>query len=202
MANFNKDLSALREYVRTSDCTDMVHNSDGNTGSMHVHSIAQALRARTAILVPVINFKNDGGYSDALCEIGRNEHWEVSSHTVDSVVVTIPADFGSVVDKFEVRNGAIYDLLDNSTENEVSRYLKHHPRMPAWGRCHGGDCHLPPVQTFSSVVKPASGGALQSTQTISNIDLSAKQSTRMFVLANSAAVRQDVKNRLQKAFGY
>ena len=31
--NFNKDIGAVREYLREGDCTDMTRNSDGDSGS-------------------------------------------------------------------------------------------------------------------------------------------------------------------------
>ena len=102
---FNRDVGAVREYLRTGDCTDMVTNSDGD--AFDAKSIAQAIRSSNAIIVIVISVKNDGGYSDAKCEIGSNEHWDVQDHTVDEIAVGVPPDFGKVVDSFEVLNGQI-----------------------------------------------------------------------------------------------
>ena len=108
IANFNKDIGAVREYLREGDCTDMFTTSDG-TG-FHTQSITQTIRSQTAIIVPVINVKNDGGMSDVECGLGQNLHWKLNPHTVDAITVTIPSDFGSVVDKFEVQNGKILDV--------------------------------------------------------------------------------------------
>ena len=47
IANFNKDIGAVREYLRQGDCTDMVDSSDGNY--YHSHSITQTIRSPEAI---------------------------------------------------------------------------------------------------------------------------------------------------------
>ena len=94
--------------MREGDCTDMFKSSDG-TG-FHTESITQTIRSQQAIIVPVINVKNDGGISDIKCGIGQNLHWKLDPHTVDSITVTVPTDFGSVVDKFEVQNGKILEV--------------------------------------------------------------------------------------------
>ena len=86
----------------------MYISSDGT--DFHTHSLTQAIRSQEAIIVPVINIKNEGGISDIGCGLGENLHWKLNPHTVDSIVVTIPTDFGSVVDTFEVQNGAIINV--------------------------------------------------------------------------------------------
>lgn len=105
IGNFNRDIGAVREYLREGDCTDMYISTDGT--DFHAHSLTQVIRSQEAIIVPVINIKNDGGISDIGCGLGENLHWKLDPHTVDTIVVTIPTDFGKVVDTFEVRNGAI-----------------------------------------------------------------------------------------------
>ena len=59
IGNFNKDVGAVREYLRQGDCTDMVATTDGD--DWNTESLVQAIRSPSAILVPVINVKNDGG---------------------------------------------------------------------------------------------------------------------------------------------
>lgn len=100
----------------------MFTTSDG-TG-FHTNSITQTIRSQTAIIVPVINIKNDGGISDIECGIGQNLHWKLNSHTVDAITVTIPSDFGSVVDKFEVQNGKILNV--NAEFEQVVLGKNHH----------------------------------------------------------------------------
>ena len=77
-------------------------------------SLVQAIRSPSAILVPVINVKNDGGYNDVGCEAGLNMHWKVDPHTVVEVTVTVPHDFGDIVDMFEVQNGHILNISSAS----------------------------------------------------------------------------------------
>lgn len=165
IGKFNKDIGAVREFLQQGDCTDMLVNSDG----LHTdaESVAQAIRSPEAILVPVINLKNDGGYNDEECAIGINEHWKFNPHTVKSVVVNVPPDFGPVVDMFEVQNGAVLNITGMA---EISRtYL-------------GRDYY---------------GRSLKAQQvSLSNVKMSSKLMTRLFVLANSAAVRQTVIHNL------
>ena len=137
----------------------MVTSSDGD--GVHAESIVQAIRSSEAILVPVINLKNDGGYNDEGCAVGLDLHWKFNDHTVDGITVTIPTDFGTVVDMFEVRNGAIYNITNTDIQ----------------------------------LVKDLHGGKAQQV-TISNVALSPKLATRLFVLSNTKQVRTDVQNNL------
>ena len=143
----------------------MVMNSDGD--DWDAKSIAQAIRSPEAIFVTVMNLKNDGGYNDLGCEIGENLHWKMNPHTVDQVVVTIPTDFGSVIDKFEVQNGQIVNITGVSHSSVV-------------------------------IGKSYAGADIEAQQvTISAISMSTDLATRLFVLANSANVREDISNRLK-----
>ena len=117
IAHFNQDIGAVREYLREGDCTDMIITSDG-TG-FHAESVAQTIRSREAVLVAVINLKNKGGISDVACSIGENEHWDIVDHTVSSISVVIPTDFGSVVDSFEVLNGKIVNITMSTERVEL-----------------------------------------------------------------------------------
>lgn len=91
----------------------MFDSSDGN--GFHTESITQVIRSQDALLVPVINVKNDGGINDPGCGLGEDLHWKLNSHTVDSIKIIIPNDFGKVVDTFQVLNG---DILDANIEIE------------------------------------------------------------------------------------
>jgi desulfoferrodoxin (superoxide reductase-like protein) len=164
IGKFNKDIGAVREYLREGDCTDMVKSSDGS--DYHANSIAQAIRSPEAIIVPVINLKNDGGMSSVECELGKDEHWNIKDHTVSAITVNIPNDFGQVVDKFEVLNGKITNITGAEYKPQVL----------------GTDAY------GNSLV----GGSL----TIANVALSSKVSTRLFVLANTADVRTNVQKNL------
>ena len=155
----------MREYLREGDCTDMISSSDG-TG-FDADSIVQAIRSSEAIIVTIINVHNHGGYNDALCEIGKNEHWLIWDHRIDKVSTTIPTDFGKVVDMFEVQNGAIYNIT-----NQVS-----------FSKLELGTSLLGEVITGDQA-------------TFSNIQLSSELSTRLFVLANNLQVRKDVQSNL------
>ena len=168
---FNKDVGAVREYLREGDCTDMVTSSDGD--GWHTESLVQAIRSPSAILVPVINVKNDSGYNDEECELGVNEHWKLDPHTVDEIKVTVPHDFGPVVDMFEVQNGAILNVSASLTE-AVS------PERLGVGYFGGG----------------GEGLSTQSV-TLDGIHMNQDLSTRLFVLANTHAVRQDIQNKLK-----
>lgn len=169
ISDFNHDIGAVREYLREGDCTDMVTSSDGDNADSH--SITQAIRSPEALLVTVINLKNDGGINDLQCELGKDMHWSISDHTVDKIDITVPSDFGSVVDKFELRNGQISDIPSSMFTYNGSISL-------------GEDYHGTPLV----------GG----TATLSNVDLSSKKSTRLFVMANSPDVRKTIQNNLKK----
>ena len=156
----------MREYLRTGDCTDMISSSDGS--GFDADSIVQAIRSPEAIIVTVINVHNHGGDSDAECEIGRNEHWLIWDHTIDTVRTTIPTDFGKVVDTFEVQNGAIYNITSQVSFAEIEL----------------GTNLLGEVISGDQV-------------TFSNVKLSSDLSTRLFVLANSLQVRKDVQTILK-----
>ena len=143
----------------------MISSSDG-TG-FDADSIVQAIRSSEAIIVTIINVHNHGGYNDALCEIGKNEHWLIWAHRIDKVSTTIPTDFGKVVDMFEVQNGAIYNIT-----NQVS-----------FSKLELGTSLLGEVITGDQA-------------TFSNIQLSSELSTRLFVLANNLQVRKDVQSNL------
>ena len=53
----------------------MVTSSDGD--GVHAESIVQGIRSSEAILVPVINLKNDGGYNDEGCAVGLDLPLEI-----------------------------------------------------------------------------------------------------------------------------
>ena len=165
IGNFNKDIGAVRQYLLQGDCTDMLVNSDGL--DVDAESVAQAIRSPEAILVPVINLKNDGGYNDAECAIGINEHWKFNPHTVKHLVVTVPPDFGSVVDMFEVQNGAVINITG------MTEVFQTHLGRDYYGR---------PIKAQQV--------------SLSNVEMSSKLMTRLFVLANSPDVRQTVIHNL------
>ena len=144
----------------------MVTSSDGN--GFDAESIVQAIRSSEAILVPVINLKNDGGYNDEGCAAGLNLHWKFNHHTVSVITVTIPTDFGTVVDMFEVQNGVIYNI----------------PNAEPWFKQIGKDHKGNSIEAQQV--------------TITNVSLSPELATRLFVLANSKQVRTDVQNNLRK----
>lgn len=155
----------MREYLREGDCTDMISSSDGS--GFDADSIVQAIRSSEAIIVTVINVHNHGGYSDAECEIGRNEHWLIWDHKIDTVSATIPTDFGKVVDMFEVQNGAIYNITSQVSFTKIE------------------------------LGKNLLGEAISGDQvTFSNVKLSSELSTRLFVLANNFQVRKNIQSNL------
>ena len=166
IGKFNKDVGAVREYLRQGDCTDMVGTFDRD--DWETESLVQAIRSPSAILVPVINVKNDGGYNDVECAAGVNEHWKLNPHSVTTISVTVPHDFGSVVDMFEVQNGAIVNVSSSAVS----------PVRLGAG-LYGGD------------------GLSGQTVTLSHVEMHQSLSTRLFVLANSDAVRQDIQNKLK-----
>lgn len=127
LGKFNKDIGAVGEYLRLGDCTDMVTNSDGE--GLSADTVAQAIRSKAAIIVPVVSFHNHGGYNSLECAIGANLHWEIWNHTIDEITVTIPADFGTVVDKFEIIDGNISDISDVSVK--TGNIVFSHVKMPS-----------------------------------------------------------------------
>lgn len=140
----------------------MISSSDDSADS-----IVQAIRSLEAIIVTIINVHNHGGYSDVECEIGKNVHWLIWNHTIDTISVTIPTDFGKVVDMFEVQNGAIYNITSQATFSETEL----------------GKDTLDEVITSDQI-------------TFSKVKLTTNLSTRLFVLANSVQVRKDVQSNL------
>ena len=58
------------------------------------------------------SFANDGGYGDVRCVLGFNDHWLVTNHTISSIAIGIPNDFGPVVDTFEILNGAVSNVTE------------------------------------------------------------------------------------------
>ena len=146
----------------------MVQTSDGEGSD--AQSITQMIRSEKAIIVTVINLKNDGGINDPECAVGANLHWKINPHTVSNIVVTIPSDFGSVVDKFEVRNGEIHEMSSLTNSSMVSSKLL--------GVDHYG------VEIFGD------------TLAIANVKMSSDLSTRLFVLANDKSVRSNVQKNL------
>ena len=149
----------------------MITSSDGDGWT--TESLVQAIRSPSAILVPVINVKNDGGYNDPECELGINEHWKLDPHSVSEITVTVPHDFGSVVDMFEVQNGAILNI-SSSLGDLVSSV-----RLGVGCSGQGGE------------------GLPTQTVTLSHVHMDQTLSTRLFVLANSDAVRRDIQNKLK-----
>lgn len=100
----------------------MISTSDGT--DFHAESVTQAIRSQEAVLVPVINLKNKGGISDLKCSLGQNEHWDIVEHTVGAISITIPSDFGSVVDSFELLNGKILNIT--SSKERVQLGVDYH----------------------------------------------------------------------------
>jgi len=72
----------VREYLREGDCTDMVISSDGN--GVDAKSIVQAIRSSEAILVPVINLKNDGSRSHSFID---HDYPTTEFHCIDKTFV-------------------------------------------------------------------------------------------------------------------
>ena len=70
----------MQEYLREGDCADMVISSDRN--GVDAKSIVQAIRSSEAILVPVINLKNNGGYNDEGCTAELNLHWKFNDQSL------------------------------------------------------------------------------------------------------------------------
>ena len=138
----------------------MVISSNGN--GVDAKSIVQA------ILVPVINLKNDGWYNDEGCAAGLNLHWKFNDHTVSVITVTVSTDFGTIVNMFEVQNGAIYNITNVET----------------WLKQLGKDHHGNSIKAQQV--------------TISKVSLSSDLATSLFAIANSKQVWMEVRNNLHK----
>ena len=106
--DFNTDIGAIREFLRQGDVINSISTSDGFEFASP--STVAAIRSPSVIVVVAINFNNAGGYNDYLCEIGENIHWIMLDHTISSIAVDLPADFGPVVDVFELLNGQILEF--------------------------------------------------------------------------------------------
>lgn len=145
----------------------MVESSDGN--DYQSNSITQTIRSPEAIILIVINLKNDGGISDLQCEAGMNLHWKVKDHNVESIEVKVPNDFGNIVDTFEVLNGKITNMSDIRIEYKTE------------------------VLGIDLYGNELVGGSMK----FPNVALSSSQSTRLFVLANSPSVRENIENNLK-----
>ncbi len=103
IARANRIVRAVREHLRVGDVTGMVATDAG--------SLAESIRARRAIVVPIINLTADATVDDIACGAGflagDFPHWTLASHDA-SVRVTVPDDFG-VADVFEVTAAAVVD---------------------------------------------------------------------------------------------
>ena len=160
----------MRQYLYEGDCTDMVTSSDGD--HFDTESLVQTIRSPEALILTVINLKNDGGYNDEECEIGINKHWKIDPHGVTQITVTVPTDFGKVVDSFEVQNGTIL----NTTSSSVHV-------VSAGSKKLGVD---------------ARGREIRAQQiTVNNVKVDSELATRLFVFANTPEVRKQVQNNLR-----
>lgn len=81
----NRDVRAVRDFLREGDPTGRARSSNPDV-------LVEAIRARDAIVVPVVNAVEKSAPSDILCAAGADEHWSVGRAT-PSLRVSIPADF-------------------------------------------------------------------------------------------------------------
>jgi hypothetical protein len=99
----NWSMRGVARYLREGDLIGAVPGNDV--------TIADAIRARDAIVVPVINIDTATAPSDIACAAVATEgmvpHWTLRNAT-PTVTVHVPADFG-VVDVFEVTDGVVAD---------------------------------------------------------------------------------------------
>ena len=144
----------------------MINSSDGD--QWETNSIVQVIRSRDAMIVPIIGLKNDGGYNDEECAIGVNLHWKIDVHTISEVNITVPPDFGDIVDLFEVQNGLILNI---SNPFKISR-------------SHLGKDHKYGPIRMQNVI-------------LQNVTVSPDLITRLFVLANTMNVRTTVESNLK-----
>lgn len=101
----NWTFRAVRDYLREGDITGFA--SSGN------QSITEAIRARDAIIVPLISTNvvespTDSGCAMAQIGLGEIPHWKIGEHLVD-LKVDIPDDFG-VYEVFEVRGKTLFQV--------------------------------------------------------------------------------------------
>lgn len=90
-------IRGVREYLREGDLTGML--------TVSPDTIANMIRSREALVVPVINISVASSVTDIKClgsltSEALTPHWILADHTPD-VAVTVPEDFG-VADIFEV----------------------------------------------------------------------------------------------------
>lgn len=100
----NRMIRGVRQWLREGDITGMA-SSDGEV-------IVDAIRARDAIVVPVIDIQVEVAVDDVACYTGVTTeedipHWIFAS-AAPSISVKIPSDF-SMKDLFEVRPGGVED---------------------------------------------------------------------------------------------
>lgn len=106
MVDSNRVIRRVRRWLREGDVTGLA-SVRGDA------AIVEAIRARDAIVVPVIHNRPVREITDAICLEGelipeRQPHWEFIDQTLD-VFVDVPADF-AVTDVFEITlDGAVVD---------------------------------------------------------------------------------------------
>lgn len=98
MGRFNRQLASVRELVRTSGTLHSARlGTQGaawplaqvSTGG-DPDSIASALWNDEALLVTLINLKQNGNYSDLLCALQQDYHWDMQAHLLPAVNVSVP----------------------------------------------------------------------------------------------------------------
>lgn len=100
MGEVNRDVRAVRAFLREGDVTDGARAGDG--------VLVGAVRARDAIVVPVVDVKADQPLDYIRCLTEPDPHWVLGAVTTD-VRVAVPDDF-AVAALYEVRDGLVVPL--------------------------------------------------------------------------------------------
>ncbi len=106
IVDVNWTFRGVRALVREGDLT-------GQATATHPQVLVEAIRARRAMVLPVLNFATDNVVDDVLClssfiNDGKAPHWQFSQITTD-IAVVIPRDL-AVVEVFEVLAGKTVPL--------------------------------------------------------------------------------------------
>ncbi len=103
MGEVNRVIRAVREFLREGDATGGARAGDPDV-------LLDAIRARDAIVVPVVNARVGEALDMVRCLFEADPHWTVKDVTTD-VAVDVPADF-EVADLLEVVDGAVVPVTE------------------------------------------------------------------------------------------
>lgn len=99
LGKVNREIRAVSPYLQAGDPLGNAELLEGGP------AIVEAVRAKDAIVVPVIALDSCAAPTDADCYLNRDPHWLLREGSV-SIAVPLPDDFG-LVDAFEIVDGGV-----------------------------------------------------------------------------------------------